>query len=236
MKKMKLFCFPFAGGTAYYYNKFKSMLNEKIILIPVELDGRGAKFNISPKTTINDVIESIYYDVISQFDERPYMFFGHSMGSLIAYELYYKFSENNIKLPIHIFFSGCRAPHLMKYRESSYLKDDKEFLEVIRRNGGTPEQFFKHQNLIDLFLPILKADYQVVDTYKFTSNREKMKCNITVLKGNTDFEGGYDGLDWSSYSQGQFQEYVFEGDHFFINNYMTDIAQLLNKYTEIYLD
>lgn len=235
MKKIKLFCFPFAGGISCYYNKFKSILNEKIVLIPIELPGRGTKFSIPPKTNIKEVIENISHDVISQLDDQPYMFWGHSLGSLIEYELYYKLSENNICLPKHIFFSGCKAPHLIKFREKSYLKSDSELIEVLRKNGGTSEQFFEHQNLLDWFLPILRADYTVIDTYNYIPDREKLKCNITVLKGASDLEGGCSGLDWSTYSQGNFQECIFDGKHFFINQHTNDILQLINNWALSYL-
>lgn len=230
MKEILLYCFPFAGGMACYYNRFKSLLNEKIKIIPIELMGRGTKSAIPSKTTLREIVDSLYYDVINQLDEHPYMFFGHSLGGLIEYELYYELSQNGIRLPNHIFFSGCRAPHLIKYREKNYQKNDHELLQQIRDNGGTPAQFFENETLINMFLPILRADYQAIDTYNFIPGREKIKCNITVLKGNSDLDGGCDGSDWHTYCEGDFQECIFEGGHFFINHFINDIAHLINKW------
>ena len=229
MEHVILFCFAFAGGTASYYYKWEKLLCNRIGLEPIEIDGRGKKYGLSLKTDIKDIVESIYSEICLKIDNNPFIFFGHSMGGLIAYEMYYKLLENKVKLPDYIIFSSCMVPQSMESRIPRYCKNDEEFLEIIKANGGTPREFFEHPELISVFLPILRADYQVVDTYHFMQGREKLTSNVCVLNGRDDFEIMQGSGGWQELCQGECKEIMFEGGHFFINDHMGEVVSIVNN-------
>ena len=104
MSKIKLFCFPYAGGSAAVYNRWKEYLNPEIELRPVELSGRGERMDEPLYTNMEDLIEDVFQLLEGEFEESEYALLGHSMGAMIIYELSRKIIDNNLKLPLHIFF------------------------------------------------------------------------------------------------------------------------------------
>lgn len=105
MKKFKLFCFPYSGGSSVIYEKWRKKLSPSIELIPIEYAGRGTRFATPLFENINDVVEDVFYAIKIHLDTTShYSFFGHSMGALIAYELSHKLTQLNYTAPVHIFF------------------------------------------------------------------------------------------------------------------------------------
>ena len=104
MKKIKLFCFPYAGGSSVVYDKWKKHLSNSIELIPIEYPGRGRKFTAPLCKNINEIVEDAFDSVKNHLDGSSFSFWGHSMGALIAYELSHKFKQLNYVAPVHIFF------------------------------------------------------------------------------------------------------------------------------------
>ena len=90
MKKIKLFCFPYAGGSAAAYNKWRQYLDKHIELRPVELAGRGRRIYDPLYQSIEEAVDDVYQLISPELAKGPYAFFGHSMGGIIAYELAYK--------------------------------------------------------------------------------------------------------------------------------------------------
>ena len=151
MSKIKLFCFPYAGGSAAVYNRWKEYLNPEIELRPVELSGRGERMDEPLYTNMEDLIEDVFQLLEGEFEESEYALLGHSMGAMIIYELSRKIIDNNLKLPLHIFFSGHSAPQINRADEKIYhLMKDDEFKREIIGLGGTPPEFFDHTRIFGI--------------------------------------------------------------------------------------
>jgi surfactin synthase thioesterase subunit len=156
------------------------------------------------------------------------------MGGLIIYELSHYFEQKGFRPPVHLFCSGTKAPHVQeKYKAIHQISDD-EFLTEINNLGGTPKNFFKQKELIALYLPILRNDFQVIETYQFTPKSTKLKSDLSILYGSKELIK--DSIqEWRIHTSGNCNFYEFTGSHFFLENHVQAIANLLNMTLKDYL-
>lgn len=227
--EMKLFCFPYAGASAMVYTKWKAHLAEGIELIPVELAGRGRYLGTPFYDSFEDMIEDVYCKIENKLDDGPYSIFGHSMGSWIAYDLAHKISELKRPEPEHIFFSGRRAPHIESRRMKYYELPDDEFLDEVYRLGGTPKELLENKELLTMFLPVLRADFRLVDLYQYEERPGKLSCNISVLSGEEDAISLPDLRAWELHSSADCTVHMLPGGHFFINEHITRVTDIVNR-------
>ncbi len=162
--------------------------------------------------------------------DNRYAFLGHSLGAILVYELCNKIKQAGFPDPIHVFFSGRYPPHIKKDEFNLYHLPDNELIEAIVKMGGTSKELFEYKELRDIFLPILKADLKLNDTYEYVAREWQYDFDITVLNGRNDHEITETDLrEWANYTKGKCSIYEFDGDHFFINQYMTEITAILNR-------
>ena len=230
MKKIKLFCIPFAGGSATIYCKWKKYLDKNIELIPVELPGRGGMFDKGCIEDFNELLKYVYNEIyyeINNFD-GDYCILGHSMGALITYELEQAIEKTNIKKPLELFISGRYTPDINKNKDLCLL-EDKEFEKEILGMGATSEEVFNNKSLRDMFLPILRADFKVLHSYEY-EEREKLNCNISILYGEEDKQISEDEiLKWNRFTNCNCSFYRFKGGHFYINDDYIKIIEIINN-------
>jgi surfactin synthase thioesterase subunit len=226
MRKIKLFCFPYGGGSASIYYKWRKNLMPDIELCPVELSGRGSRFDSPFYEELIDIVEDIYDTYSDDFDFYNYAFYGHSLGSLIAYELSHKINQMGKKLPLHAFFSGSRAPHHRRPDTIHHLPDC-EFKEKIYEIGGTPKEII-NEELFDIFLPILRADFKVYENYNYIEKENKLPFNITVINGRDENIPLNHITEWKLHTTGKIKFFRLKGDHFFINRRANEIINIIN--------
>ncbi len=227
--KIKLLCFPYAGGSGLVYNKWKQYLNKNIDLIPIEMSGRGRRFNEPLLECMEDVVNDLYMEVNEQLGNEEYALYGHSMGTVVIYELMDKIYKNGNKKPLHIFLSGRYPPHLAENSVIHSLPPEQFEKEIIRLGGTTPEVFHITE-LRNIFIPILKSDYMVVENYTFIDRNYRWDCDITILNGTED-KGltGKEISEWNRYTNGKCNFYCFSGGHFFINQHMQEVVDIINE-------
>lgn len=227
MGEIKLFCFPFAGGSAALYSAWAKHLHPIIKLIPVELSGRGRRFAEPFTPTFNDMLADIWKIVRNELNDAPYAFFGHSMGSVLGFELARTLKEQHYPDPLHLFLSGSDAPEIRDTTKKTHLLPNDKFLEEVKRIEGTPDLFFEHQELIDLYLPVLKNDFAVIEQYVYEEKPHKLDCDMSILYGNAEnFEG--DLTRWRKHTNKTcgFQE--FAGGHFFLQTHQEKVINFVN--------
>ncbi|MBW9145943.1 alpha/beta fold hydrolase [Clostridium sp. CM028] len=230
--KVKLFCIPYAGASATVYLKWKKQLNKNIEVHAVELPGRGLKANEQLCTNIDDIVEEVFKEVSQEIDEySEYAILGHSMGGLIAYELYYKLMKSNFKRPVHIFISGSKAPQLRIENRDSYKLPLDKFKELILKYGlTTSNEIFINNEVMDFFLPILRADFKIGDTYNYIKKEKKIESDMTVLVGTKDESMSIDEANaWEELVTSNFRLKKFNSGHFFINDYEDDVIEDINN-------
>lgn len=218
MKKIKLFCLPYAGGSASVYNIWKDLLNRCIHLQPVELAGKGRRITEplyeSAEAAADDVIKIIK----SELMDAPYVFYGHSLGALIGYIAAQKLREMRYPGPAHMFFSGRGAIHIRRDDKEPYhtLPED-EFRTKIIGLGGTPPNFFDIPELMEILIPILKRDFKISWEYSHPPEIKPLNCDITVLTGKEE-DLTQEQLDgWKLHTKHNCFFHSFEGGHFFLN-------------------
>lgn len=229
MKKMKLFCLAYAGGSCSIYEGWKKYIHPYIEVVPVEYSGRGKRFSESLYTNINDLTEDIYNTIKSELNEMPYAFLGHSMGSLVAYELAYKIKENHENDPMHIFFSGKSAPNIIKTEKVLHTLNDNEFKKEILKLNGTPKEVLENKELMDIFLPVLRADFKANEEYEYNGKRDKLDCDFTVLYGKEEDIEINEIIEWKNHTKCSCNFFQLNGGHFFINSEFENVTKIINS-------
>jgi medium-chain acyl-[acyl-carrier-protein] hydrolase len=227
---IKLFCLPYAGGSAMIYHRWKRSLHGTIQLCPIELTGRGKRFTEPYYDSLLAAVEDVYELVKPELNRGPYAFFGHSMGSLLAYELARKIETLPHPKPLHLFLSGGNPPHLKNNEKIYHTMPEEEFKVEILKMGGTPREVFEHKELLEIFIPLLRADYKIIETYEFQPDHPVFDYGITGFYGKADEEATGDKMrEWQQYTKTQFWLHEYEGGHFFIHDYMDEIIQIINN-------
>lgn len=224
---MKLFCFPYAGGSASVYLSWKKIIDDSIEIVPVELPGRGKRFSEGLCHNMNEVVNDIYSKLEKNFINEDYMLYGHSMGSWIVYYLTNEIIKQGIRTPGRLFISGREAPHIKKNLQVYHKMNDDEFINKIYELGGTPKEIIENADLLDIYIPILKNDYKLIETCQYKKPIRKYDFDITIFNGRDDDINQNDIYGWGEYTSKQFKVYNFEGGHFFINNHAKEMLGII---------
>lgn len=226
--RLRLFCFPYAGGAASIFYPWRQALPEFVEVCPIQLPGRENRFGEPLFNQLNQ-LTPVLTQVIQPYLDMPFAFFGHSLGALLGFELARDLRRQNLPLPFHLFASGTQAPQLP--RSSSKILHqlpDNEFLESIKGMNGTHTDVFQNVEFSKLFLPILRADFALVETYTYI-NEPPLPCSISALGGDRDPLGVEETLSaWQVQTRTRFKLHIFPGDHFFLNSARTALLKTVS--------
>jgi surfactin synthase thioesterase subunit len=224
--RLRLFCFPYAGGSAAAFAGWQAALGPEIEVCAVQLPGRGARMGEPPMTSLNEVVASLA-QVIGSQSRMPFAFFGHSLGGLLAYELARFCMLHYLPLPVHLFASGCSAPQHRGESKNLHQLPDDELIEALRDYNGTPVEVLANRELMLLLLPVLRADFGLVEHYRHRQGL-RLPMPITVLAGEHDERTDPAQVDgWAKESAGPCAVHWFDGDHFFINAHRDAVQEIV---------
>lgn len=234
--KLRIFCFPYAGGGATVYYKWYNSFSEDIEICAVRLPGRESRIKEKPYRNMANLIEKLAVDILPLFD-KPFLLFGHSLGAHISYHLARFLRRNSMPCPKHLFVSGARAPHMPKDpTELHYEMEEKRFIKGLIELGGMPEELLKNRELLDLFLPTLRADIEVLNTVDY-SEEEPLDCGITSFGGVFDPKISREESEaWSKHTNGKFRHEMIPGEHLFINTHREQLINFINHDIQTNLD
>lgn len=224
-----MFCVPHAGGLAAMYNCFGKFLDHSIELHPVELAGRGSRGAEPLHGDFSEMVNDVYDSIKSHLNTCNYALLGHSMGSWIVYELYHKIRQLNNISPLHIFFSGNRAPFIEKEEKVLHRLSSVKLIEEVMKLGGSSKEFIENTELLRLCVPVLRNDYRIVENYKFTKKNCDIDCNITVFNGVDDDITMEEMYGWKQLTAKECEIINFEGGHNFIKDSCQMVAYAINK-------
>jgi medium-chain acyl-[acyl-carrier-protein] hydrolase len=225
---LRLFCFPYAGGSAQIYRSWSKRLPTSVEVCAVQLPGRGNRLREPPFTDLHTLVRALAEALLSYLD-KPFAFFGHSMGALIGFELAQRLRERASPGPIQLFVSGHRAPQLERDGPTTYDLPEPELLAELRRMNGTPREVLEHPELIQLMLPLLRADFEVVQTYLYAP-RPPLDSPITAFGGLRDEDVSREQLArWREQTTAEFSLHMLPGDHFFIQTSETLLLEVLSR-------
>lgn len=214
--KMRLFCFPYAGGSALIYRGWEAGLPAEVEVCPVQLPGRGNRLREPPFRRMQPLAADAARSLRPLFD-KPFAFFGHSMGAALAFEIARLLRADSGPRPSHLFISGRQAPQFPPTAPPTHDLPEPEFIEELRRLNGTPPEVLNEPELMRLMLPLLRADFEVVETYAY---REEPPLDIpfSVYGGVRDEEVSREELEgWCEQTSASCRLRLFPGEHFFID-------------------
>lgn len=214
--QMRLFCLPHAGGGAAVYRPWAALIPPTIELRLVQLPGRETRLREQPYTRMTALIDALAQAVAADID-RPYSIFGHSMGALVAFELAHALRRLGLPTPICLFVSGRRAPQLPDPDSPIHQLSDGPFVgAMIRRYNGIPRVLLEDVELLRLFLPTLRADLELIETYSY-QNDAPLDCPISVFGGQRDARASEaELLAWRVHTTAGFEIRQFPGGHFYL--------------------
>jgi len=228
---IRLFCFPYAGGGSLIYRSWLDALPDLFEIFPVRLPGREARLNDAPFKRIEPLIYELGEAILPYLD-RPFAFFGHSMGAKIAFELARHLSQKGLEA-LHLFVSGARGPQVPRTEPPTYALPEPEFVENLRDLNGTPNEVLENPELMRLIIPLLRADFELVQNYAYNPG-PPLSYPITAYGGLEDRYVLREHINaWAQETSGSFTMRMFPGDHFFINTsrllVLQSVAQELQR-------
>jgi medium-chain acyl-[acyl-carrier-protein] hydrolase len=224
--RVRLFCFPYAGGGASLFRAWGERLPASIEVCPVQLPGRENRLSERPFTRLGPLVEAVAAGVGHLFD-RPFAFFGHSMGALVGFELARLLRRERGTGPEHLFVAGHRAPHVPSDEPPAYDLPEPELIEELRRLDGTPQTVLEHPELMSLMLPLLRADMAVCQTYEYAPGPPQV-CPVTALGGLHDLDVTRERLGaWRAHTEAAFKLRMLPGGHFFLHTTQTEILRII---------
>lgn len=227
--RLRLFCFPYAGGGALIYRPWVTEVAPEIEVCPVQLPGRERRMREAAHTRMESLIDALV-PALGPYLDKPFVFFGHSMGASIAFELAQRLRREGLPTPTHLVASARRAPQVIADDIKYYLLPDAEFRQRLREIEGTPEEVLDSDELMELVLPLLRADFELVDTYP-PSDLPPLDCPVTVFGGLADPEVRRDELEaWCEVTTNQCRLRMFPGGHFFLHDQRNALLRAIEQH------
>ncbi|WP_177205578.1 thioesterase II family protein [Acetitomaculum ruminis] len=227
---INIFCFPYAGGGSLVFREWKNRFGEEFSIYGAHYPGHEDRIMEKPLWDIEELVDKIHYEMKNRdFDKKPFILFGHSLGSRVAYELSLRFEEENNKWLKGLIVSAGRSPD-KKEKNPIYDLPEREFFEKLSRYNKTPREIFENKDLWELFEPVLRADFTMAETYEDKKYR-KIHVPILALKGTLDYEMTREDIEgWASYTTNDFYYKEITGEHLFIDTNAKEVIMEIKKY------
>lgn len=226
--RLRLFCFPYSGAPASIFFPWASVLPSGIEVCPIQYPGHGTRVG-EPLITDLTVMVQQAYQALEPYFNKPFAFFGHSMGALVSFELARYLSALGGPTPVYLFVSGHNAPQLQDDAEAIHDLPDAEFIDRLREFNGTPEDVLQNEELRELLLPILRADFKVSEQYLYRPE-QLLDCPICACGGLKDVYITRVGLEaWQEQTTKSCSVRMFPGDHFYLGEARLLLLQVIAR-------
>lgn len=223
--KVRLICFPYAGGSATYYFPLSKSLAPKLEVHAVQYPGRQERRRERCIDSIKDLAAQIAEALYGSTD-RPFALFGHSMGAIVAFETARHLQAAGRENPVKLFVSGRRAPSCRRL-ENIHRLDDNEIIAELLRIGITSPTLLEDEEIRAAILSAVRADYRAIETYEPESS-PTLECATMVMFGDSDPQTSFaEALAWRNHCSGAFDIKVFPGDHFYLDSCQVEVADTI---------
>jgi medium-chain acyl-[acyl-carrier-protein] hydrolase len=225
---LRLFCFPFAGGGAQTFRTWHESLPPSVEVCVVQPPGRETRMRETPFSSVFPMVEALAPAIIP-FLDKPFVFFGHSMGAILAFELARQLRREKRPLPECLIVSARVAPQVPIPRAPIHNLPQAEFIAGLKALNGTPKEVLEDESLMGLITPLLKADLAVHEAYAYQAELP-LACDIFAFGGLQDAEAGREAvLAWREQTARKFLVRMVPGDHFFINSAQALFLRMLSS-------
>lgn len=229
MKSIKLFCIPYAGASTTIYYKFTNYLANNVILCPIEISGRGIRFEEECLTSYKETVDDVVNQILSQLkDDETYAILGYSMGALIAYDVVYRIKDKSNKVPCCIFISAHQPLNIKNDMKRTLDLSDDELIQKLIEQGGISESISREKEFVEIFLPIIRSDFKIIESFKFSQQNNILDSKIIVMFTKEDKYS--DRIrDWDEVFNTNCHYEEFKGNHFFINRDYKRMVEIINE-------
>ncbi len=218
---MRLYCLPYAGGSAEriyarWRDRLPGLTGGRVEVVPVELPGRGSRMGERPVPFADALVAGVVQRILP-WRESPFALFGHSLGALLAAEVARVLQHRHGVPATALIVSGAGAPDAGASGPANWLLPDDEFRERLRELAGTPPAILENDELMAMFVPVLRADFAVAGQLCRRAGRP-VSAPITVFGGDSDSEVPVARLaGWAAHSTADCVVQVLSGGHFFLD-------------------
>ena len=225
---MRLFCFPFGGGGASVFHDWPDAMGNEIEIRALQLPGRETRFREPREKDVNNVIKNIV-QALEAYQDKPFAIFGYSLGSLLAFEVCRELRKQNMKMPMHLFIAALSAPQLPTPHPPISSLADREFIQKVEYYYQPQGEAWNNLELREFLLPVLKDDIALYESYVYREEAP-LTCPIDVYAGDKDRATPVESTQyWSEQTNSELKQHVFQGGHFFIDNAVDEIKNLVSN-------
>lgn len=226
--KIRLFCFPYAGGSAQVFHGWEKQLPEEVEVVSIQYPGRANRLQDSLIDDCASMVSSLG-DAIRPLLDRPFVFLGYSMGALISFELANLLRERGVTNQLFHFLCAFKGAHLCRTDVKRYRLSDDDLKQELVKLGGLNAQLERDDDFMNFILPIIRSDFHLVDKYDGKLAR-KLRSNALVIYGSDDHSmTSEDAFQWKSLISGQVRFHEIRGSHFFINTHAHELRSIVGQ-------
>ena len=212
---IRLFCFPHAGGGPTSFFSWNTLVGPWIECVCVQYPGHAQRWREPALASVPELVEDIF-NSWEEIPQRPFAFYGHSFGGLVAFELARRLRHAEVRGPEWLFVGATRAPQLRHWLTPIHALPDEELVEAVQaRYGGIPAQIRADREMLNLFLDSMRTDLKAYENYSM-KEEAALAVPITAFAGVEDHALPPDRLlGWEMQTQAEFELRVMPGGHFF---------------------
>jgi medium-chain acyl-[acyl-carrier-protein] hydrolase len=226
--EVRLFCFPYAGGGPAVFRTWKNFLPSHFAGYALHAPGRESRFSEPCVADFKTLVDNAFKS-IQPFAHEPFVLFGHSFGSIVAFETARRLEEQGYN-PEMLIVSGRQSPQIPSKRKPISHLPEEDFLSEMAAYNGTPAEVLANQELMELLSPMIRADFLLAENYQFKDNGHLLKCPVMALSSHQDQWLDHDDVQkWSLYTTGEFNSHCFEGDHFYLNQQTEALIEYISN-------
>jgi len=210
------------------FRDWSNGLPADVEVCPIQFPGRGTRLMEPPYNRLSLLVEALIQALLPLLD-KPFALFGHSLGSLVSFELARQIWANHQLRPVRLFVSAGPAPQVPRRNSPIHDLPEKEFMAELRRLNGIPAELLSNKELMDIVLPSLRADFALFESYRYLSG-PPLNCPISTFGGLSDNRVNHDDLEaWRDQTTVSFTIRMFPGDHFFLKSTQPLLLRALSQ-------
>ena len=214
--RLRLLCLPYSGGAASIFHTWPQLLPMSVEVCAVELPGHGARILEKPFRRMEPLLDALI-GATEDLRAGPFAVFGHSLGGTLAFELARELDRRDLLPPRGIFVGGAVPPHRRHPVLDWHTLPDAELVDVLDRINGIPQQILQEQELLDMILPGIRGDLELLSTYRYVEE-EPLRAPLWAFAGSSDPLAKPEQIAaWSELAPSGYAFSEVPGGHFFLS-------------------